>query len=941
MLVSYAQNFEDVLLLRALAHVENGFYIDLGAQDPLVDSVSQAFHERGWRGIHVEPTPNYAQLLREQRPGDTVIQAAVANGPEVLVFFEVPGTGISTADPKIAESHREKGFEIREITVPCVRLSSILKMCSSQEVHWMKIDVEGYERTVLSSWGRVTVRPWIVVVESTLPLTQIESHQSWEHLLLRKGYEFVYFDGLNRYYVSADRPQLKVAFRAPPNVFDNFAMSGTGSSPIHAGVRSKLDNEIAKVVSDHERRVQLALGETYELKRQTSIRDSEHEEQLRASLVQIETLRNSFVARADAHAERERVLSEQANELHAKLESSLQLIAKREREYSDQRAAILIEAGQKLEELRLQLFAEKAELVLHHQAEIQRLVQDRAAREALFAATTKSHEQSIDVLRSELKQLAESIRAAESEYSTELKVREEEIKSLVASLHTQQNRIIELENINEATHMQTQALIERQQNQLVALSSEVARAQSRLGEEISRFSTADALARSDIAKLMSAEARLQAEANQLASALSAQQTKNAQLHEQIGAFGEEVAPQLAGIKSLGLALERNSRLACFSLAPNSEGLAVRTHLKAHEVTMSYRSTDEDVTEWCRSARHSIATIETLLAHEGREFLDLAYVATLGRSIDESGRAFYLQRLASGVHPMQVLEELATSDESMAAGCISVAMRDAICAANVVGLGEFGHLCSHPVPRAQELENLLEKDGARFVFQAYFSILGRPPDPNGLGYYLPRLRGGVSKFRIAVELALSSEAVADQSSELIRRLATAVKRYKRVNYSILGPVLRFVSVSDIKGERKSKSRNDIRRLEQCAYALSIVALHTRTKLGDLFAVGRQSGNETDVVEVEIPNMATRLKGIDASIQKLRQPVVADGQMSASDSSEAIRGKNVDSTADGVPPTDKSIEATSALRDPAYFVITPRARRIFDSIAAQRTAGSESP
>ena len=83
-IVSYAQNFEDVMLWRALEHVENGFYIDLGAQDPLADSVSMAFHEHGWKGIHVEPTPHYAQLLREQRPGDTVIEAAVANAVDAL-----------------------------------------------------------------------------------------------------------------------------------------------------------------------------------------------------------------------------------------------------------------------------------------------------------------------------------------------------------------------------------------------------------------------------------------------------------------------------------------------------------------------------------------------------------------------------------------------------------------------------------------------------------------------------------------------------------------------------------------------------------------------------------------------------------------------------------------------------------------------------------------
>ena len=43
---SYAQNFEDLMLYRALG-VERGFYIDIGAQHPEVDSVSKAFFDRG------------------------------------------------------------------------------------------------------------------------------------------------------------------------------------------------------------------------------------------------------------------------------------------------------------------------------------------------------------------------------------------------------------------------------------------------------------------------------------------------------------------------------------------------------------------------------------------------------------------------------------------------------------------------------------------------------------------------------------------------------------------------------------------------------------------------------------------------------------------------------------------------------------------------------
>ena len=69
--VSYAQNFEDVLLWRLLHDVERGQYLDIGAQDPVFDSVSLAFYNAGWRGLHVEPTPAYAARGREARPDDS------------------------------------------------------------------------------------------------------------------------------------------------------------------------------------------------------------------------------------------------------------------------------------------------------------------------------------------------------------------------------------------------------------------------------------------------------------------------------------------------------------------------------------------------------------------------------------------------------------------------------------------------------------------------------------------------------------------------------------------------------------------------------------------------------------------------------------------------------------------------------------------------------
>jgi FkbM family methyltransferase len=245
--LSYAQNFEDVLLWRALSHVQDGFYVDIGAQDPVIDSVSLAFYERGWHGVNVEPVPHYAQMLREQRPRDILVAGAVSDRADMLRFFEIPGTGISTANKEIADSHRIRGHEPREIVVPCVTLATIFEFVDTAEVHWLKIDVEGHEQQVLTGWGTASARPWIVVVESTLPLTQIESYEDWEPLLLAKDYRFAHFDGLNRYYVSGAHLELCDVLKCPPNVFDDFELNGTANAPFHKRLVARAQIEIDRI----------------------------------------------------------------------------------------------------------------------------------------------------------------------------------------------------------------------------------------------------------------------------------------------------------------------------------------------------------------------------------------------------------------------------------------------------------------------------------------------------------------------------------------------------------------------------------------------------------------------------------------------------------------------------------------------------------------------
>jgi FkbM family methyltransferase len=258
--VTYAQNFEDVILWRALKHIEKGTYVDVGAQDPIYDSVSFGFYERGWRGIHVEASPRYAKALRDARPDEVVIEAAVSGEPGVLTFFEFPGTGLGTGDPEIARLHAEAGHDVSRIDVPSVTLDQVLEHVVDRDVHWLKIDVEGMEADVLRSW-KGAIRPWIVVIESRLPNSDQQSYDTWESMLLKNGYAFVYFDGLNRFYLSSEHEELREKFSVGPNFFDDFTLSGKGGP-----FGSKLVGELrasehrANVFEGHIRHVETQLN---------------------------------------------------------------------------------------------------------------------------------------------------------------------------------------------------------------------------------------------------------------------------------------------------------------------------------------------------------------------------------------------------------------------------------------------------------------------------------------------------------------------------------------------------------------------------------------------------------------------------------------------------------------------------------------------------------
>ncbi|WP_435005878.1 FkbM family methyltransferase [Tundrisphaera lichenicola] len=213
--VSYAQNYEDILLARVFREAR-GLYIDVGANHPIFHSVTKLFYDRGWRGINIEPSPILHTRLVEDRPEDVNLNVGLADNEGTLTFYESNVYhGWSTFRPELAEHYRGQSVSMIERPVPVTTLAKVCEDHVSEPIDFLKIDAEGFEREVLLGGDFRRWRPRVLVIENSWP-------EAWEPVLQGYAYRHVAFDGLNRFFVREEDEGLIPSFAATVNVLDNF-----------------------------------------------------------------------------------------------------------------------------------------------------------------------------------------------------------------------------------------------------------------------------------------------------------------------------------------------------------------------------------------------------------------------------------------------------------------------------------------------------------------------------------------------------------------------------------------------------------------------------------------------------------------------------------------------------------------------------------------------
>jgi FkbM family methyltransferase len=173
--LSYSQEGEDRVLssllfkLNGAKHINNGFYIDVGAHHPYRYSNTYLFYRQGWHGINIDAMPGSMAAFKNKRSRDINLECGIGLNKQTLKFFVFNEPAVNTFDEKLARDRCNNVWYIKDVVnVPVVTLSEVLNehLLIGQKIDFLTVDVEGLDLDVLMSNDWEKYRPSVVLAET-------------------------------------------------------------------------------------------------------------------------------------------------------------------------------------------------------------------------------------------------------------------------------------------------------------------------------------------------------------------------------------------------------------------------------------------------------------------------------------------------------------------------------------------------------------------------------------------------------------------------------------------------------------------------------------------------------------------------------------------------------------------------------------------------------
>jgi FkbM family methyltransferase len=231
--IFYSQIGEDILIYNNYINkIKNdGTYIEIGASDGLAYSNTKFFNEKlGFKGILIEPVPELFKELKENRPQDILINAAV-DYEEGLSKFIGENT-CSGLDKYLSEPLRDKYLKgSKEYLVNTYPISKIIQDSGLKYIDYFSIDVEGGELCLLETMDW-TIPVYIITIELNEKLNETneidrKKNQKCRDLLIKKGFTFIKKIDINEFWINKNYFRANLLYDKFVPKFNNLHEAGS------------------------------------------------------------------------------------------------------------------------------------------------------------------------------------------------------------------------------------------------------------------------------------------------------------------------------------------------------------------------------------------------------------------------------------------------------------------------------------------------------------------------------------------------------------------------------------------------------------------------------------------------------------------------------------------------------------------------------------------
>lgn len=166
---SYSQHYEDQILDRIFQSQKVGLYLDIGCHEPARINNTYRLYKRGWSGICVDASADYAGDFKHLRPRDTYVQLGIGKqSSSPMEFYEFSAPALSTFSPDLARQYQSQGHAlVKTSQIPIITLSELCqKYVKDQKIDLLCLDIEGYDLAALESLDWEKYKPRVICVET-------------------------------------------------------------------------------------------------------------------------------------------------------------------------------------------------------------------------------------------------------------------------------------------------------------------------------------------------------------------------------------------------------------------------------------------------------------------------------------------------------------------------------------------------------------------------------------------------------------------------------------------------------------------------------------------------------------------------------------------------------------------------------------------------------